>query len=135
MKRVFLAALCCAFAVTATVTTAEAKSNRKPAPRATAKPASKLTAANKVTVTIANFQFTPKTLTVPVGTTVVWNNEGGRHTVQSDSGVFKSDVLTAGKTFEFTFTKAGKFPYHCALHGEAGGKDMAGTVVVTAAKK
>jgi plastocyanin len=87
-------------------------------------------AANKVTITVTSFQFTPKTVTVAVGTTVVWFNKEGRHTIESDNGVFKSETLTDGKSFEFTFSKAGKYPYHCGFHGESGGKDMAGTIVV-----
>jgi plastocyanin len=105
---------------------AEAKTARKSATKA--KPAS--TAANKATITITSFQFTPKVLNVAVGTTVVWFNKEGRHTVQADKGEFKSDVLTDGKSFEFTFSKAGKYAYHCTYHGESGGKDMAGTVIV-----
>ncbi|MEW6129983.1 MAG: cupredoxin domain-containing protein [Acidobacteriota bacterium] len=87
-------------------------------------------AGKKVTITITNFNFTPKTLTVARGTTVVFYNKEGRHTVESDSGAFKSDVLTADKSFEFTFTKAGKYAYHCGFHGDTGGKDMAGTIIV-----
>ena len=86
--------------------------------------------ADKVTITVTSFQFTPKTVTVTAGTTVVWFNKEGRHTVESDTGAFKSDVLTDGKSFEFTFTKAGRYAYHCGFHGDKGGKDMAGTVIV-----
>ena len=88
------------------------------------------TAANGA-VTIKNFAFEPKSLTVKAGTTVVWTDSEGRHTVEADKGEFKSDVLTAGKTFEFKFDKPGKYAYHCGFHGASGGKDMAGTIVVT----
>ncbi len=82
-------------------------------------------------VNIKNFEFVPKSLTVKAGTTVVWTNSEGRHLVEADKGEFKSDVLTAGKTFEFKFDKPGKYAYHCIYHGASGGKDMAGTIVVT----
>jgi plastocyanin len=88
------------------------------------------TAAGKVTITITNFNFTPKTITVAPGTTVVWYNKEGRHSVESDNGTFKSDTLAADKSYEFTFAKAGRYPYHCEFHGEMGGKDMAGVVIV-----
>ncbi|HKP84627.1 MAG TPA: cupredoxin domain-containing protein [Blastocatellia bacterium] len=91
--------------------------------------------AEKAVVKISSFKYEPKTLTVPVGTTVQWVNEGGRHTVEADDGSFKSDTLQTGGTFEHTFDKPGSYPYHCTFHGEAGGKDMAGKVVVTRAKK
>ena len=86
--------------------------------------------AATVTVKVSSFQFTPKTVTVAVGTTVEWVNTGGRHTVEADDGSFKSETLADGAKFSHTFTKAGKYPYHCTFHGDKGGKDMAGTVIV-----
>ena len=90
--------------------------------------------AEKATVKVSSFKFEPKALTVAAGTTVEWVNEGGRHTVEADDGSFKSDVLTDGKTFEHTFDKPGTYAYHCSFHGEAGGKDMAGKIIVTKKK-
>lgn len=113
MRKILLALMICALSFVAV----DAKS--KPA-----------TAGKKVTITITNFNFTPRNLTVAPGTTVVFYNKEGRHTVESDSGAFKSDVLTADKSFEFTFTRAGKYAYHCGFHGDTGGKDMAGTIIV-----
>jgi plastocyanin len=84
----------------------------------------------KATVKISNFQFSPKMLTIAPGTTVEWVNEAGRHTVEADDGSFKSDVLKQGDKFEHTFDKAGSFAYHCEFHGEKGGKDMAGKIIV-----
>ena len=82
------------------------------------------------TVKISNFQFTPKLLTVAPGTTVEWVNEAGRHTVEADDGSFKSDVLKQGDKFAHKFDKAGTYAYHCEFHGEKGGKDMAGKIIV-----
>ena len=96
--------------------------------------ASPRAAQNKVTIKISNFNFEPKQVTVPAGTTVVWLNETGRHTVEADKGEFKSPVLTQGKSFEFKLDKPGRYAYHCGFHGESGGKDMAGVVVVTRKK-
>jgi len=87
-------------------------------------------AAATVTVKVSSFQFTPKTVTVAVGGTVEWVNEGGRHTVEADDGSFKSETLADGAKFSHTFTKAGTYAYHCSFHGDKGGKDMAGKVVV-----
>jgi len=84
--------------------------------------------ANQVTIT--NFKFEPKTLTVNEGDTVTWNNKEGLHTVKSDMDVFVSKNLKAGEGFSYQFTKAGKYPYHCAFHGSKGGDDMTGTIVV-----
>src|SRR5207253_1018321 len=84
--------------------------------------------ANQVTIT--NFKFEPKTLTVNEGDTVTWNNKEGLHTVKSDTDAFVSKNLKAGESFSYQFTKAGKYAYHCAFHGSKGGGDMAGTITV-----
>jgi plastocyanin len=84
----------------------------------------------RATVKVSSFQFTPKLLTVAPGTTVEWVNEGGRHSVVADDGSFKSEVLKQGDKFEHKFDKAGTFAYHCEFHGDKGGKDMAGKIVV-----
>jgi plastocyanin len=75
------------------------------------------TSASVVEVKIDNFSFSPATLTVPVGTTVVWTNRDDiPHTVVSDDKVFKSKVLDTDEKFSFTFTKSGTFPYFCSIH-------------------
>jgi plastocyanin len=99
--------------------TSFAKSPTATAPRAAA-----------ASVKISNFQFTPKVLTVAPGTTVEWVNEAGRHSVEADDGSFKSDVLKQGDKFQHKFDKAGTYAYHCEFHGDKGGKDMAGKIVV-----
>ena len=89
------------------------------------------TAAADVAVTINGFAFMPASITVPVGTRVVWTNQQAQvpHTVTSDTaGIFDSGTLQTGMTFAFTFNQAGTFAYHCNIH-----PNMHGTVVVTAA--
>jgi plastocyanin len=81
-------------------------------------------------ITVKNFGFEPKELTVPVGTEVQWTDEGGRHSVESDDGSFQSPALAAGETFKHKFDKPGRYMYHCEFHGSQGGHDMAGVVVV-----
>ncbi len=86
---------------------------------------------NIVTVNMKDFVFSPKSLAVKKGTTVIFVNEdNAKHTVTEDSNKFNSGDILAGKTFTFTFDDAGTFPYHCEYHGDKGGVDMAGTVVV-----
>lgn len=86
-------------------------------------------AANQ-SVSIANFAFSPASVNVNVGDTVTWTNQdSSAHTVTSDTpGVFGSGQLAQGQTFQFTFSQAGTFAYHCAIH-----PTMTGTVVVAAA--
>jgi plastocyanin len=77
-------------------------------------------------VSIANFTFTPGTLTVPAGTTVTWtNNDSATHRVASDTGVFNSGDLPQNASFTFTFNNTGTFPYHCSIHTY-----MHGTIIV-----
>jgi plastocyanin len=90
--------------------------------------------ANKVTVKLSNFKFEPKVVTVTAGTTVEWINEAGAHTIEADDGSFTSGTLSVNGKFEHKFVKPGTYAYHCNFHGSKGGKDMAGTVKVTAKK-
>lgn len=78
-----------------------------------------------------NYVFSPKTLTIEAGDTVVWENDtDAPHTVSSDNGVFESGNMNEDQKFSFTFTKPGTYPYYCKYHGGPGGQGMAGTVVV-----
>jgi plastocyanin len=75
---------------------------------------------------IYDFEFEPADLSVSVGTTVTWENEGPTsHTVTADDGSFDSTPIVAGASFSHTFDTAGTFAYHCAIHPE-----MTGTVTV-----
>ena len=69
-------------------------------------------------VTIQNFAFSPQTITVAPGTTVIWTNKDNvDHTVTSDTGAWPdSGSLATNQTFSHTFTKAGTYPYHCSIH-------------------
>lgn len=84
-------------------------------------------AAETKNVTVKDFEFAPKELTVNVGDTVAWSNEGPArpHTVTANDGSFDSDKLDVGQGFSFTFTKAGTFTYACKFHDV-----MQGTITV-----
>jgi len=88
----------------------------------------------RVTVAVKNFSFEPKEVTIAAGTTVEWTDAGGKHTIEADKGEFKSGTLTAGGKFEYKFDKPGTYDYFCGFHGSKGGHDMAGKIIVTAAK-
>ena len=78
------------------------------------------------TITIADFAFSGVT-EIAVGTTIVVSNtDATPHTWSADDGAFDSGALSEGDTFEFTFTEAGEFAYHCNFH-----PSMTGTIVVT----
>jgi plastocyanin len=80
-------------------------------------------------VTIQNFAFSPQTITVAPGTTVMWTNKDNvDHTVTSDTGAWPdSGSLATNKSFSHTFAKAGTYAYHCALHSS-----MTAKVIVSA---
>src|SRR6266545_3101730 len=86
-------------------------------------------AAETKTVTIKDFEFAPKELTINVGDTVKWENDGpSTHSATSTNGVFDSGAIAAGEDFSFTFTTAGTFNYACKFHDI-----MQGTITVGAA--
>ena len=79
-------------------------------------------------VWIKGMIFTPITLTVVPGTTILWTNKDAiSHTVTSDAGLFDSGPLKSGDTFSYTFASTGTYTYHCANH-----PSMLGSVIVTA---
>lgn len=78
------------------------------------------------TIIIRDNLYDPATLTVNVGTPVVWRDEGSnQHTVTSGTptvqpgALFDSGPLTNGGGFQFTFNASGTFPYFCRVHGVA----------------
>jgi plastocyanin len=97
--------------------------------------------AASAAVSIVDFEFSPATITIPLGTTITWTNmsvSDSDHTTSSDvegtanswdSGL-TNPVASSGlpDTFSHTFTATGTFTYHCNVH-----TFMHGTVIVTAA--
>jgi amicyanin len=78
-------------------------------------------------VHIKNFAFSPATVTVKAGSTVVWTNDDGiQHDVTFDGGGIKSATLNHNDTFSHTFPTAGTYHYICSIH-----PFMHGTVIVT----
>ena len=74
-------------------------------------------------VTIDNFTFTPRELTVAVGTTVKWiNHDDIPHLVVSKDKAFRSKALDTNDSFSYAFASAGTFDYFCGLHPHMVGK-------------
>lgn len=77
--------------------------------------------------------FDPASLSVKVGTTVIWTNkDAASHTVTSGepstgpSGTFDSSLIKPGNTFKYTFTTAGTTSYFCTVHPWMTGKIIVG---------
>jgi plastocyanin len=67
------------------------------------------------TVAMAGLKFSPATLSVRKGTTVVFDNDDvAPHTVTSQQGTVDSGVLNPGKSFSLVVTAG--FKYRCTIH-------------------
>ncbi|MDQ1434914.1 MAG: hypothetical protein QOF59_1730 [Actinomycetota bacterium] len=78
-------------------------------------------------VHIKNLAFSPGTVTVKAGSTVVWTNDDAiQHDVTFDGGGIASSDLNHSDTFSHTFPTAGTYHYICSIH-----PFMHGTVIVT----
>jgi LPXTG-motif cell wall-anchored protein len=94
-------------------------------------------------VTMVDDAFAPKVITIRAGESVTWTDTGNDpHTVTSDTGAFDSSpncptqlpsCMHKGQSFSHAFSTPGTYPYHCKIHGAAGGIGMSGTIVVTSA--
>jgi len=69
------------------------------------------------TVLIEGTSFTPQSLTVRRGDTVVWKNKDPfPHTVTARNRHFDSGILAEDQSWQYTANEPGKFPYFCTLH-------------------
>ncbi|HEX7844881.1 MAG TPA: cupredoxin domain-containing protein [Chitinophagaceae bacterium] len=79
-----------------------------------------------VTVSIKNNAFSPDSLVVTRGATVVWKNDDNTtHTVTAFDQSFDSGDIAPGASFKYNFTTFGTFNYRCSHHPE-----MIGRVIV-----
>lgn len=87
-----------------------------------------MTAEGEVEVSIENFAFSPKTITVKPGTTIsVTNLDSVGHTLTADNRTsFDTGMLNKGETATITAPdEPGEYPFHCTPHPY-----MTGTIVV-----
>ena len=87
-------------------------------------------------VTVANFQFTPKTVNARVGDTISWSWQTGsaNHTTTSTSvpkgaASWDAQLNAATPKFRYRITTAGTYRYQCSFHFAMG---MKGTIRVSA---
>ena len=63
--------------------------------------------------------FSPAAVSIKAGQTVQWTfKDANPHTVTADDNSFTSSPagLTGNATYRHTFTTAGTYAYHCAIH-------------------
>ena len=74
-------------------------------------------APSREAVRILDRSYSPASVSVTAGSTVVWTNTSGRdHTVTADNRGFASPVLGQGGTYQRTFASPGTFAYFCEIH-------------------
>jgi plastocyanin len=77
-------------------------------------------------VNIYGSGFSPSTVTITQGDTVVWTNrDNANHQVLGAKNEFVSPILHRGNQFQFTFNAAGTYKYEDELHPK-----LTGTIVV-----
>ncbi|HSH01044.1 MAG TPA: plastocyanin/azurin family copper-binding protein [Anaerolineae bacterium] len=82
-------------------------------------------------VTIRDYEFAPRNLTIQTGDTVAWHNENGFHNVIQDDALFDSgEPSNTNWTYQYTFTEPGTYQYYCQIHGNAGELGMSGVIEV-----
>jgi len=97
---------------------------RTSAPRDTVRKAAPPT----VRVTMKNLVFVPTKLNVPLGTTIVWQNDDPvPHSVTGPDGTFDSGLIQPGASYSHQFNRPGTYKITCKPHPE-----MTATIVVTA---
>lgn len=79
-------------------------------------------------IAMTDDRFDPRSVTVPLGTTVTWLNTGRNwHSVAAYDGSFESGKIQPGERFTVPFTQPGTFTYLCKHHGLQG---MIGSITV-----
>jgi plastocyanin len=69
------------------------------------------------TVTIDAARFEPPVSALRVGDVITWvNKDLVPHTATSRTGGFDSGAIDPGKSWKYTATRAGDFPYVCVFH-------------------
>lgn len=85
------------------------------------------------TISVANFGFSPSSLSIDPGDTVRFVWVSGTHPVASDTIGDWTTVTLDGTTnteFDVVLTIPGAYPYYCQVHGGAGGIGMSGVITL-----
>jgi plastocyanin len=74
--------------------------------------------AAETKVTVDDSVYAPAEITVPVGSTVIWQNtaQNAPHSAKAKDGSFDTGYIMPGAEGRATMSKAGKFEYYCEPH-------------------
>jgi len=101
----------------------------------TTKAVTQLPQSGTVAVSSVDNNFRPQDITVTLGSTVVWTNDGRaeHNIVPSGTTPFHVDAkaFAPGSSYTWEATELGTFPYFCSIHGTATA-GMYGSVTVVA---
>lgn len=74
-------------------------------------------------ITIKDFAFTPRDLTIRVGSKVTWTNKDEEpHKIAEANSAFASQPLDTDGDFSYEFDTPGTYEYFCTLHPRMTGK-------------
>jgi len=78
-------------------------------------------AADQSVSALPSTQWSPDAVTIDMGDTVTWHNEGGFHSVKFNDGSFEDPPTPSSSawTVHRTFDTPGTFRYVCGFHGSA----------------
>jgi plastocyanin len=80
-----------------------------------------------VAVSIVDFSFAPAAISAKVGDIITFTNDGTKsHSATLDQGDCGTGILAGGASGGLTFSKAGTYAFHCAVHSS-----MTGTIAIT----
>jgi plastocyanin len=86
--------------------------------------------ASSLTVSIGDNFYSPRSVSIDVGDTVTWVNNGqAQHSATASDGSFDTGIFGPGGSRSHTFNQAGSFDYFCTVHGSA----QSGTLTVASA--
>ena len=94
------------------------------------------------TINTGGFYYNPSSLTINVGDSVIWINDGGNHDVNGDISTLTSQPYNNPVTFDspatnivgaiifgYKFTVSGTYNYDCSVYGHAS-QGMEGVIIV-----
>jgi plastocyanin len=88
-----------------------------------------LSDASQVNVEIADFDFSPRVLTVQSGVAITWaNRDSAPHDATDEAGAWGTGTLKQGESATIVFDFPGEYEYLCTIH-----PDMKGTLTVESA--
>ena len=88
-----------------------------------------LSDASRVNVEIADFDFSPRELTVQSGAAITWTNrDSAPHDATDEAGAWGTGTLKQGESATIVFDSPGEYKYLCTIH-----PNMKGTLTVEAA--